>query len=63
VTSTDLFMCIGVVVPALLILILTRGRLGYQPSQEQAVGPGDTPNGEDERSHVSSGTEKGGVAV
>ena len=38
-------MCIGVVVPALLILILTRGRLGYQPSQERAVGPGETPNG------------------
>jgi membrane protease YdiL (CAAX protease family) len=32
VTSTDLFMCIAVVVPALLILLLTRGRLGYQLS-------------------------------
>jgi len=30
VTSTDLFMCLGVGVAALLILILTRGRLGYQ---------------------------------
>ena len=48
VTGTDLFMCIGVVVPALLILILTRGRLGYQPSQERAVGPGETPNGGDD---------------
>ena len=32
---TDLFMCIACVVPAALILILTRGRLGYQPAQEQ----------------------------
>jgi membrane protease YdiL (CAAX protease family) len=37
VISTDLFMCIAVVVPALLILVLTRGRLGYQPSQEQPI--------------------------
>ena len=36
-TSTDLFMCIGMVVPALLIIILTRGQLGYQPNQEQSI--------------------------
>ena len=35
VTSTDLFACIGALVPAVLILILTRGRLGYRPAQEQ----------------------------
>ena len=35
VTNTDLYMCIGVLVPALLILILTRCRLGYQPDLEQ----------------------------
>ena len=33
VTSTDLFMCIGLGVPALIIIILTRGRLGYQSDQ------------------------------
>jgi uncharacterized protein len=37
VTSTDLFACIGALVPALLILILTRGRLGYQPGQEKPL--------------------------
>ena len=36
-TRTDLFMCIAVVAPALLILILTNGRLGYQPSQAQSL--------------------------
>jgi membrane protease YdiL (CAAX protease family) len=30
VTGTDLFLCLGVGVTALLILILTRGRLGYK---------------------------------
>ena len=35
VTSMHLAYLIGFGVPALLILILTRGRLGYQPSQEQ----------------------------
>jgi membrane protease YdiL (CAAX protease family) len=40
VTNTDLAICIGVMVPALLILILTRGRLGYRPGQEQPSGPG-----------------------
>jgi len=39
VTSTDLAICIGVVGPALLIVLLTRGRLGYGPAQEQPVGP------------------------
>lgn len=34
VRSTDLPFVIAVVVPALLILILTRGQLGYKPSQE-----------------------------
>ena len=34
-TSQDLFALIGLGVPALLILILTRGRLGYQPSEER----------------------------
>jgi membrane protease YdiL (CAAX protease family) len=38
VSSTDLAMCIGVMVPALLIGLLTRGRLGYRPGQEQLVG-------------------------
>jgi membrane protease YdiL (CAAX protease family) len=33
-TSTDLPILIGVLVPALLIVILTRGRLGYEPRQE-----------------------------
>jgi membrane protease YdiL (CAAX protease family) len=36
VTSTDLPFIISVGVPAFLILILTRGRLGYQPNQEQS---------------------------
>jgi hypothetical protein len=35
VTSMDLAALIGFGVPALLIVILTRGRLGYQPDQEQ----------------------------
>jgi membrane protease YdiL (CAAX protease family) len=37
VTSTDLPILIGAVVPALLIVLLTRGRLGYQRSQEQPL--------------------------
>jgi hypothetical protein len=37
-TSTDLFMGIAVLVPALLIIILTRGRLGYlQPTKKQLL--------------------------
>jgi membrane protease YdiL (CAAX protease family) len=40
VTSTDLPFLIGVGVPALLILILTRGQLGYQPSREQPSSSG-----------------------
>ena len=42
VNSTDLASLIGVVVPALLIVILTRGRLGYQPGQEHPLGPGES---------------------
>lgn len=30
VIGTDLFMCISFVVPALLLIVLTRGRLGYR---------------------------------
>ena len=41
-TNTDLPILIGVVVPALLILILTRGRLGYQPGQGRPQTPGET---------------------
>jgi membrane protease YdiL (CAAX protease family) len=37
VTSTDLAACIGVAVPALLIVLLTRGRLGYRPGQGHVV--------------------------
>ncbi len=40
-TSMDLAFLIGFGVPALLIVILTRGRLGYQPSQEQPLGSGE----------------------
>jgi membrane protease YdiL (CAAX protease family) len=32
VTSTDLVICLAVVVPAVLIVVLTRGRLGYRPA-------------------------------
>ena len=37
VTNTDLPFLIGTSVPALLILILTRGQLGYKSSEEQPV--------------------------
>ena len=37
-TRLNLAAIIGFGVPALLIVILTRGRLGYQPSQENALG-------------------------
>jgi membrane protease YdiL (CAAX protease family) len=40
-TSIDLALLIGLGVPALLIVILTRGRLGYQPSQEHLLGEGE----------------------
>ena len=40
VTGTDLAVCAGVVVPALLIVLFTRGRLGYSPSNQSAVGQG-----------------------
>ena len=39
VTSTDLPFVIAVVVPALLIVILTRGRLGYQLGQTESLEP------------------------
>jgi membrane protease YdiL (CAAX protease family) len=34
-TMSNTALLIGLAIPALLILILTRGRLGYQPGQEQ----------------------------
>jgi len=37
VINSDLPICITMVVPALLIIILTRGQLGYQPGQEQPL--------------------------
>jgi membrane protease YdiL (CAAX protease family) len=40
VTSMNLAALVGFGVPALLIVILTRGRLGYQPGQEQSLLPG-----------------------
>jgi len=39
--NSDLVICIAVVVPALLILILTRGRLGYQPGQDRSLKPAE----------------------
>jgi uncharacterized protein len=41
VTSTDLPILIGVVMAALLIILLTRGRLAYQPSHEHSLMPGE----------------------
>ena len=41
-TKMDLAILIAFGVPALLIIILTRGRLGYRPSQEQFVDPGES---------------------
>jgi membrane protease YdiL (CAAX protease family) len=38
VTSTDLAVCIAMVVPALLIVLFTRGRLGYAPEGERRFG-------------------------
>jgi membrane protease YdiL (CAAX protease family) len=40
-TRLNLAVLIGFGVPALLIVILTRGRLGYQPSQEQPLRLGE----------------------
>jgi membrane protease YdiL (CAAX protease family) len=40
-TRLNMAVLIGFGVPALLIVILTRGRLGYQPSQEQPLRPGE----------------------
>lgn len=42
VTSTDLPILIGVMIPAVLIVMLTHGRLGYQAGQEQPVRPGES---------------------
>jgi membrane protease YdiL (CAAX protease family) len=36
-TLSNVALLIGLAVPALLILVLTRGRLGYQPVQEQPL--------------------------
>jgi hypothetical protein len=41
VTSMDLAALIAFGVPALLIVILTRGRLGYQAGQEQPLESGE----------------------
>jgi membrane protease YdiL (CAAX protease family) len=41
VSTTNLLFAIGFAVPALLILILTRGRLGYQPDQEPSLLPAE----------------------
>jgi len=41
-TRINLANLIAFGVPALLIVILTRGRLGYQPGQEQPLGPGES---------------------
>jgi hypothetical protein len=40
VTGTDLAICIAMVVPALLIVVLTRGTLGYEPAQGRSVESG-----------------------
>ncbi len=42
VTGTDLPILIAVGVAALLIVILTRGRLGYQPGQQGPLMPGES---------------------
>jgi membrane protease YdiL (CAAX protease family) len=41
VSKTNLLFAIGFAVPVLLILILTRGQLGYQPDQNQSLTPGE----------------------
>jgi membrane protease YdiL (CAAX protease family) len=41
-TRMGLAYLIAFGVPALLIVILTRGRLGYEPSQQQPLGPGES---------------------
>jgi hypothetical protein len=40
-TRLNLATLIAFGLPALLIVILTRGRLGYRPSQAQPLGPGE----------------------
>lgn len=41
-TRLNLATLIAFGVPAVMIVILTRGRLGYRPSQEQPLGPGES---------------------
>jgi membrane protease YdiL (CAAX protease family) len=41
VTGTDLPFLIGSAMLAILIVILTRGQLGYRPSQEQPLSSGE----------------------
>jgi membrane protease YdiL (CAAX protease family) len=41
ISRTNLSFVIGFAVLAILLLVLTRGRLGHQPGQEQLVGPGE----------------------
>jgi hypothetical protein len=41
-TKINLASLIAFRVPALLIIILTRGRLGYQPNREQKLEPGES---------------------
>ena len=45
-THLILASAIGFGVTALLIIILTRGRLGYTPNQRQTLGPAASPNSE-----------------
>jgi hypothetical protein len=40
-TMANVALFIGLAIPALLIVILTRGRLGYQPGQEQYMRSGE----------------------
>jgi len=41
VSKANLAFAVGFAVPALLILILTRGQLGYRPDLEQTLKPGE----------------------
>lgn len=41
-TMTNVALLVGLAMPALLIVLLTRGRLGYQPGQEQPLISGET---------------------
>ncbi|MCB8983326.1 MAG: CPBP family intramembrane metalloprotease [Ardenticatenaceae bacterium] len=40
VVNTDLFMCISFVVPAVLVIVFTRGQLGYKPGADQPQAAG-----------------------